>query len=99
MNALNKLEIAQTLCQDLELEIKVTKRFVDGFFEILHETLRTGLAIRLSGFGQFTLRDKPQRIGRNPKTKHPAVITARRVVTFKAGRQLDNALTGLMKPQ
>ena len=58
---------------------------VDSFFEVIHETLVQGQAVKLSGFGNFELRDKRERPGLNPKTLEPMAVTARRVVTFKPG--------------
>ena len=61
---------------------------MDIFFEEIRETLVAGTSVKLSGFGNFQLRDKPQRPGRNPKTGQEIPITARRVVTFRPGQKL-----------
>ena len=63
---------------------------MENFFEEIRHALETGECVKLSGFGNFNLRDKNQRPGRNPKTGEEIPITARRVVTFKAGHKLKS---------
>jgi integration host factor subunit alpha len=65
---------------------------VDLVFETMKETLGRGEKIKISGFGNFVLRDKRQRQGRNPQTGNPIVITDRRVLSFKASQLLKQAL-------
>ncbi|HHS7962447.1 TPA: HU family DNA-binding protein, partial [Legionella pneumophila] len=67
MNALSKAIMAETLCDELKLNKPVAKEMVENFFEELRHALENGQHVKLSGFGNFTLRDKPQRPGRNPK--------------------------------
>ena len=88
MNALSKAKIAETLCQELELSKSDSQEMVGQFFEALRLALENGQHVKLSGFGNFILRDKPQRPGRNPKTGEEKIVTARRVVTFKPGLKL-----------
>jgi integration host factor subunit alpha len=72
---------------------------VDQVFDSMKETLGRGEKIKISGFGNFVLRDKRQRQGRNPQTGEPIVITARRVLNFKASQLLKQALNeGLSDP-
>lgn len=72
---------------------------VDQVFDSMKETLGRGEKIKISGFGNFVLRDKRQRQGRNPQTGEPIVITARRVLNFKASQLLKQALNeGLVDP-
>ena len=72
---------------------------VDQVFDSMKETLGRGEKIKISGFGHFVLRDKRQRQGRNPQTGEPIVITARRVLNFKASQLLKQALNeGLTDP-
>jgi len=72
---------------------------VDQVFDSMKETLGRGEKIKISGFGNFVLRDKRQRQGRNPQTGEPIVITARRVLNFKASQLLKQALNeGLLNP-
>ncbi|MCR9192665.1 MAG: integration host factor subunit alpha [Gammaproteobacteria bacterium] len=85
MGALSKLLMTEALCDDLGLSKPDAKSLVDAFFEEIKETLASGQPVKLSGFGNFKLIDKPARPGRNPKTGKAAMIAARRVVTFKAG--------------
>jgi integration host factor subunit alpha len=67
---------------------------VDLVFETMKETLGRGEKIKISGFGNFVLRDKRQRQGRNPQTGDPILITERRVLSFKASQLLKVALNG-----
>jgi len=70
------------------LNKREAKEFVDAWFEAIREALESGDHVKLSGFGNFQLRDKNQRPGRNPKTGEEIPISARRVVTFKPGQKL-----------
>lgn len=85
MGALSKLLMAESLCDTLGLSKSESKDLVDEFFEEIKTILASGQHLKLSGFGNFKLRDKAERPGRNPKTGRAAIIAARRVVTFKAG--------------
>ena len=86
--ALTKAEMAEKLFDDLGLNKREAKELVEAFFEELRMSLETGQQVKLSGFGNFDLRDKKQRPGRNPKTGEEIPITARRVVTFRPGQKL-----------
>ena len=86
--ALTKADIAEKLFQELGLNKREAKEIVECFFEEIRGALERGEQVKLSGFGNFDLRDKSQRPGRNPKTGEEIPITARRVVTFKAGQKL-----------
>jgi integration host factor subunit alpha len=88
VNALSKAIIAETLCNELGLAKSDARETVEQFFETLKHALENGEHVKLSGFGNFTLRDKPQRPGRNPKTGQAIPVVARRVVTFKPGLKL-----------
>jgi integration host factor subunit alpha len=88
MAALTKAEIAEALFDQLGLNKREARELVDLFFEELRASLATGEQIKLSGFGNFDLRDKNQRPGRNPKTGEEIPICARRVVTFRPGQKL-----------
>jgi integration host factor subunit alpha len=65
---------------------------VDVIFELLKETLGRGENIKISGFGNFVMRDKNERQGRNPQTGDPITISSRRVLTFKPSQLLKQAL-------
>ena len=86
--ALTKAEMADRLFEEVGLNKREAKEFVDLFFDTLRGALESGRQVKLSGFGNFQLREKPQRPGRNPKTGEEIPITARRVVTFHASQKL-----------
>ncbi|STX29864.1 integration host factor (IHF) alpha subunit [Legionella beliardensis] len=88
MNALSKAMIAETLFSELNLNKQDAKEMVEQFFETIRAALENGQHVKLSGFGNFNLRNKPQRPGRNPKTGEEIPVVARRVVTFKPGLKL-----------
>lgn len=86
--ALTKAEMAEALFQDMGLNKREARELVEMFFEELRTALSNGEQVKLSGFGNFDLRDKSRRPGRNPKTGEEIPITARRVVTFRPGQKL-----------
>ena len=92
MNALSKAAIAETLYSELNLSKQDARVLVDAFFEQIRLALEQGEHVKLSGFGNFVLRDKPQRPGRNPKTGKDIPVLARRVVTFKSGLKLKETI-------
>src|SRR3990167_7348505 len=85
---LTKAELADMLFEKVGLNKREAKDMVETFFEEIRLALETGESVKLSGFGNFQLRDKPQRPGRNPKTGEEIPITARRGVPFHAGQKL-----------
>ena len=85
---LTKAELADLLFEQLGLNKREAKDMVETFFEEIRAALENGDSVKLSGFGNFQLRNKPQRPGRNPKTGEEIPITARRVVTFHASQKL-----------
>jgi integration host factor subunit alpha len=88
MSTLTKAELAEALIDDLSYNKKDAKEVVDKVFEEVRQALERGECVKISGFGNFDLRDKSQRPGRNPKTGEDIPISARRVVTFKPGQKL-----------
>lgn len=88
--ALTKAEMAERLFEDVGLNKREAKEFVDAFFDALRESLEHGRQVKLSGFGNFDLRRKNQRPGRNPKTGEEIPILARTVVTFRPGQKLKD---------
>jgi integration host factor subunit alpha len=86
--ALTKAEIAEALFDQLGLNKREARDLVDMFFEELRASLAGGEQVKLSGFGNFDLRRKNERPGRNPKTGEEIPISARRVVTFRPGQKL-----------
>ncbi len=85
---ITKAELSQKLSDTLGLNKRESKEVVEDFFGQIAEILETGEDVKLSGFGNFELRDKTPRPGRNPRTGQDVPITARRVVTFKPGQKL-----------
>ena len=96
--ALTKADLVERLIDEIGLHKRDAKNLVDQFFEEIKTELETGEPVKLSGFGNFDLRDKKQRPGRNPKTGEEIPITARRVVTFKPGQKLKIRVENL-KPE
>src|SRR3984957_5303256 len=88
MAALTKADLAEHLFNVMGLNKREAKEIIELFFEEIRQALEHGEAVKLSGFGNFNLRDKKQRPGRNPKTGEEIPISARRVVTFRAGHKL-----------
>ncbi len=89
-STLTKAELADLLFEKVGLNKREAKDMVETFFEEIRTALENGHSVKLSGFGNFQLRDKPQRPGRNPKTGEEIPITARRVVTFHASQKLKS---------
>ncbi|GHG07638.1 integration host factor subunit alpha [Thalassotalea marina] len=88
--ALTKAEVAEHLFEKVGLSKRDAKDIVEVFFEEIRETLEAGEQVKLSGFGNFDLREKSERPGRNPKTGEDIPISARRVVTFRPGQKLKS---------
>lgn len=89
-----KADLGDTLFGQVGLNKREAKDFVEIFFERVRRSLEQGTAIKLSGFGNFTLRDKTSRPGRNPRTGEQVAISARRVVTFRASQKLKDSVVG-----
>ncbi len=85
---LTKVELADNLIEKLHLNKRDAKELVENFFEEIRVALETGEDVKLSGFGNFELRDKSSRPGRNPKTGESVPVSARCVVAFKPGQKL-----------
>lgn len=92
--ALTKAELAERLFLEVGLNKREAKEFVDAYFEVVRDALAHGDQVKLSGFGNFDLREKNQRPGRNPKTGEEIPISARRVVTFRPGQKLKVRVEG-----
>ncbi|MGL5030751.1 MAG: integration host factor subunit alpha [Aeromonas sp.] len=86
--ALTKADIAEHLFTQLGMSKREAKDMVEAFFEEIRHALERGEQVKISGFGNFDLREKSQRPGRNPKTGEDIPISARRVVTFRPGQKL-----------
>lgn len=87
MSTLTKSDMIEHLMQQLNLTRQEGRCLVENFFEELSDSLIEGKEVKLSGFGNFELKDKNSRPGRNPKTGEPVSVSARRVVTFKTGQK------------
>jgi integration host factor subunit alpha len=85
---LTKAGMVEHLYDELGLNKREAKELVEMFFEEIRTALEQGQNIKLSGFGNFMLRDKAQRPGRNPKSGEAIPVSARRVVTFRPGQKL-----------
>ncbi|CBL44645.1 Integration host factor alpha subunit [gamma proteobacterium HdN1] len=88
MGALTKADLAERLFEELGLNKREAKEMVELFFDEIRVCLEQNEHVKLSGFGNFDLRNKRERPGRNPKTGEEIPITARRVVTFRPGQKL-----------
>jgi len=97
MTTLTKAEVSDILFENLGLNKRESKDMVEAFFTEIADTLTTGQWVKLSGFGNFQLRDKPQRPGRNPKTGEEIPISARRVVTFHPSQKLKDEVERIQK--
>lgn len=95
---LTKAELAELLFDRLGLNKRESKDMVDGFFDIIHATLVQGRDVKLSGFGNFNIRRKAPRPGRNPRTGEAIPIKARNVVTFHASQKLKALVQGDTPP-
>ncbi len=85
---LTKAELAEHLYEELGLNKREAKDIIERFFEEIRASLEANQPVKLSGFGNFELRNKERRPGRNPKTGEEIPIAARRVVTFRPGQKL-----------
>ena len=91
---LTKAELAELLFERLGLNKRESKDMVEAFFELVHHTLVEGQDVKLSGFGNFNIRRKAPRPGRNPRTGETIPIKARHVVTFHASHKLKSIVQG-----
>ena len=93
--ALTKFDIVKNLNDEIGLNKREAKELVDSFFDNIKKLLSQGQEVKLSGFGNFQLKNKSSRPGRNPRTGDDVEITARRVVTFKSGQKLKESVNTL----
>ena len=89
---ITKNSLVEVIHDEVGLNKREAKEFIEEFFEMIKNTLEEGNDIKFSGFGNFILRDKVARPGRNPKTGENVTISERRVVTFKSGLKLKSKL-------
>jgi integration host factor subunit alpha len=96
---LTKAELAELLFERLGLNKRESKDMVEAFFEFVHASLAQGDDVKLSGFGNFQVRRKAPRPGRNPRTGESIPIRARNVVTFHASHKLKAVVQGEIPPE
>ena len=89
---MTKADLVKIICEKMGFALKESTEIVEWVFEIMKETLEGGEKIKISGFGNFNIRAKRPRKGRNPKTGEEMVISGRRVVTFKLSSLLRKVL-------
>lgn len=99
MTALTKAEMAEHLSENSILNRREAKVMIEDFFNEISKSLIAGKQVKLSGFGNFELRDKAARPGRNPKTNEDKVISARRVVSFRAGQKFRQRVSEVQEQQ
>lgn len=91
---LTKSELAELLFERIGLNKRESKEMVDAFFDLIHASLAAGEETKIAGFGNFSIRRKAPRPGRNPRTGEPIPIKARNVVTFHASQKLKSVVQG-----
>ena len=92
---ITRLDLVNHLNEKLGLNKVESKELVEAFFNEIKKSLITHEEVKISGFGNFKILNKKERPGRNPKTGEPAIISARRVVTFKAGQKLRKKMSNI----
>ena len=90
---ITRLDLVNHLNEKLGLNKVESKELVEAFFNEIKKSLINNEEVKISGFGNFKILNKKERPGRNPKTGEPAIISARRVVTFKAGQKLRKKMS------
>ena len=89
---MTKADVIESVCKEVGFSKKESAEIVEMVFDTIKDTLEKGEKIKLSGFGNFVVRDKKSRVGRNPQTGQEIEISARRVLTFRPSQVLKNAL-------
>jgi integration host factor subunit alpha len=92
---MTKADVIESVCKVGGFSKKESAEIVEMVFDTLKDTLEKGEKIKLSGFGNFVVREKKARVGRNPQTGQEIEISARRVLTFRPSQVLKNALNGV----
>ena len=93
--ALTKAHLAELLFEQIGLNKRESKDMIDAFFDLVSDSLVEGKDVKVSGFGNFQIRTKAPRPGRNPRTGEPIPIKARRVVTFHSSHKLKDLIQGV----
>ena len=97
--ALTKAQLAELLFEQIGLNKRESKDMIDAFFDLISASLVDGQDVKISGFGNFQVRQKKARVGRNPQTGKEIEISARRVLTFRPSQVLKSALNGEAPPE
>ena len=92
MNIINKKSLAEVVANELDITKKAAAVAVDAVFNEIATTLENGGKVEISGFGKFEVHDKRSRLGRNPHTRQPMMLPARRVATFRLSNKFRNEL-------
>ena len=92
MATVTRADLSEAVLREIGLSRRESAEFVASIIDAIADRLEAGEAVKISGFGTFTLRDKGERLGRNPKTREPAPISARRVVVFKPSAVLKRRM-------
>jgi integration host factor subunit alpha len=92
--ALTKAQLADMLFDQIGLNKRESKDMIDAFFDLIAKSVVDGQDVKISGFGNFQIRTKAPRPGRNPRTGEPIPIESRRVVTFHASHKLKEQIQG-----
>ena len=93
---ITKLDLVNHLNEKLGLNKVESKELVEAFFDEIKKSLINNEEVKISGFGNFKILNKKERPGRNPKNGNPAIISARKVVTFKAGQKLRKKMSNIL---
>jgi integration host factor subunit alpha len=96
--ALTKAQLAELLFDQIGLNKRESKDMIEAFFDLISQRLVEGEDVKISGFGNFQIRTKAPRPGRNPRTGQAIPIQARRVVTFHASHKLKEQIQGTSNP-
>ena len=91
-DTLTRADLAELIYSEVGISKTEASEIVDQFFEEIINDLVDGNSVKLTSFGTFSVRHKKERIGRNPKTKEEAIIDARRVISFKASKELKKRI-------
>ena len=96
ISALTKAQLAEMLFEQIGLNKRESKDMIDAFFDLISSSLADGNDVRISGFGNFQIRTKAPRPGRNPRTGEAIPIRSRRVVTFHASHKLKDQIQSVL---
>tara|TARA_X000000368_G_C22974028_1_gene686805 strand:- start:414 stop:719 length:306 start_codon:yes stop_codon:yes gene_type:complete len=89
---LTKREIVNSIYMQIGYSKKIAENLLDDFFDIIFQSLKKNEKVKIANFGTFEVRLKKSRIGRNPKTKENKIVSARKVILFKASKELKKKI-------